>query len=79
VPPAPPSVQHAVNVASGLPVVYAGARLGIAQTTWPFLPVTSSLLEGKARSFVEALYQRQPNVPPSASEVRELSEYLAGC
>ena len=75
----PPTVRIAAAVASASPdlVVEAAARIGALPSTWPFLPAASSLLEGRALSFVESLFDRSPYVNLSIAEKEELAQYLA--
>ena len=65
-------LQTVVLTASTGPVVDAAARLGV-NPEWPFLPVTSSLPDGKALRFIESLFGQNPNL----AQVDELAEYLA--
>lgn len=63
----------AVAGASAQPVVAAGAaRIGAVHSIWPFLPTTSSVVDGKALAFAELHYN---SVPP-ASATNELADYL---
>jgi len=75
--PAPTvSVGDAVLVADSDFVIEAAARLGTAPD-WPFLAAGSSLLDGRARTFVEAIFNQTPYAGPSAAERDELAQYLA--
>lgn len=68
------TVEHAVAGASAQAVVASGAkRIGASSNAWPFLPVTSNIVEGKALSFVEAKHGTTP--PPVVKD--ELADYLA--
>ena len=71
------TIPQAVSHASEDEIISAGAkRIGTPNTAWPFLPATSSILDRKALTFVEALYNRNPYTHPSRTEVDELADYL---
>lgn len=76
-PPLKVSVLDAVSNASSEPVIDAASQLGVAQPSWPFLPISSSILEGRALKFAESLFDQNPYVNPSAPQFAELTQYLA--
>jgi hypothetical protein len=71
----PDPLSIAINNASERPVIQTGAaRIGVLNAVWPFLPVTSNLLNDNALTFVESLYGR---TSLNAVELDELADYLA--
>jgi len=73
VPPLPSVLRMAVASASSQPIVQAAAQLGSIQSTWPFIATGSSILGGRALTFIESLY----NLVPDAAQKDELARYLA--
>lgn len=67
------TVALAVANASEEPVIASGARLGTSRSAWPFLPTSSSVINGKALNFIVPLYDQTI----SPSQFDELAEYLA--
>src|SRR5882762_907600 len=63
----------AVASASSQPIVQAASQLGSIQSTWPFIATGSSILGGRALTFIESLY----NLVPDAAQKDELARYLA--
>ena len=71
-PPVSPTI--AVASASEEPVIQAGAsRVGVANSDWPLLPLTSSVVQGKAVSFVDSNFNKTAN----AAILQQLADYLA--
>src|ERR1041384_1077116 len=71
-----PKVSPTVAVASASeePVIQAGAsRIGVTNIDWPLLPVTSSVVQGNAISFVESIF----NTVANAADLQEMADYLA--
>lgn len=72
--PPPANLVNAVHNAADTLVIRAGARLGTANRTWPFLSPSSSIIERKALGFLNNLY---PNTTLLPTQVDEVADYLA--
>src|SRR6266481_5958480 len=71
-----PTVSPAVAVASASeePVIQAGAsRIGVANTIWPLLPLTSPVVQGNAVSFIDSIF----NTTANAANLQQMADYLA--
>ncbi len=67
-------IGEAVALASDQSVLAAAARLGTVNSSWPFLPTTSQVIERNALRFIESKYNTAVTADTDKSEI---ASYLA--
>jgi hypothetical protein len=72
-------ISVAVAQASEQPVLDAAARLGHANSAWPFLPASSQIVERKALKFIETRYDKPMILPAEKSEMASYLALSASC